>query len=123
MYGALIGVGSGIGCGSAVLLAVGAVNVADCYAKEFQKGIAVSFAILGAGIGTALFSAIIIPTISGVWYKDASFNGGLRHQAKYLKSSHLSRHQKAAIGLCMTDIFGGYDCEKDSVLVGMGIRL
>ena len=121
IYASVLGVGCGVGCSSIALVSVGAANVADCYNRGFEYGLSACWAILGVGIGTAVVSAALIPSISAVWYHDAGLSGGLRQSIKNYQSLHLTRKEKSLIALTTFSPMVGYG--DDKAVFGMGIKL
>ncbi|MBQ3923830.1 MAG: caspase family protein, partial [Spirochaetales bacterium] len=121
IYASVLGVGCGVGCSSVALLSVGAANVADCYSRGLDYGVGVSWGILGVGIGTAVLSLALIPSISVVWFHDAGLNDGLRQNVKKYQSLRLKRRDKALLALGTFSAVAGYI--DDKALFGMGIKL
>ena len=123
LYASLVGIGTALGCGAAAMIPVGAVNLVDCANINLQQGITISSVILGVGGGLAAIALIMLPSVSAVWYKDANINVGIRGQIKNYQSKRMSRNQRMFAGLSVTTITAGYDCEKDILTLGMGVKL
>ena len=121
IYASVLGVGCGVGFSSIALLSVGAANAADCYNRGFDYGLSACWAILGVGIGTAVVSAALIPSVSAVWYRDAGLSSGLRQNIKNYQSLHLTRKEKSLIALTTFSPMVGYG--DDKAVFGMGIKL